>query len=193
MVKNIPNMLTVLRLVLIPFIVIAIDQEQYILAIVLFSFSSLTDILDGVIARKFGFITDFGKLMDPVADKLTQLSIVAVLWVNQVLPLWMFLALFLKEFVVCIGALFLYKRRDVVVSSKWYGKVTTVLMYLAVVSSLLIKLIPSIGKPFLFLRYEMTFDMIIYLLAFLFALFSLLSYTEVFGGFIFKKKKEDKE
>ena len=70
MLKYVPNALTVLRFLLIPIIVIACVQGQYILAIAVLSISGLTDILDGTIARKYNYITDFGKLMDPLADKL---------------------------------------------------------------------------------------------------------------------------
>ena len=66
--KHIPNILTIIRLIFIPFIVLAIINNDYLLAIILFTVSSITDILDGVIARKFDFISNFGKLMDPVAD-----------------------------------------------------------------------------------------------------------------------------
>ncbi|MBQ9280220.1 MAG: CDP-alcohol phosphatidyltransferase family protein [Clostridia bacterium] len=187
MLKQIPNILTILRFILIPFIIIAISEEQYILAVILFTVSSITDVLDGVIARKFNFITDFGKLMDPVADKLTQISIIGTLCLYDILPIWMVIVLVLKEFIMVVGAALLYKRKDVVVTSKWYGKLTTVLIYLAVVSSLVIKIFPSIGHKFSFLGYDMTFDIVIYLLAFIFALFSLLSYIQHFGKLLFRK------
>lgn len=194
MTKNIPNILTIIRLILIPFIVISIANEQYVLAIILFTASSITDVLDGFIARKYGFITDLGKLLDPLADKLTQISIIATLYIYKVLPVWMLIALFLKEFILFVGAAFLYKKRDVVVSSKWYGKATTVLIYLAVVSSLLIMVIPEIGVRFSILGYQMTFDIVIYLLALICALFALLSYIQDFGKFVLKKNKvEEKE
>ena len=75
MKKYIPNILTVSRFVFIPFIVTALLYENYILAVILLTLSGLTDILDGVIARKFNLISNFGKLIDPLADKTTQVSI----------------------------------------------------------------------------------------------------------------------
>lgn len=194
MAKHIPNILTILRFIFIPFIVIAIAGEQYVLAIILFTLSSLTDVLDGFIARKFGFITDLGKLLDPLADKLTQISIIATLCIYQILPEWMIITLVMKELILFLGAAFLYKKRDVVVSSKWYGKATTVLIYLAVMSSLFIKIFPVIGNKFTVLGYSISFDMVIYILAFICALFALLSYIQDFGRFILKKNQvEDKE
>ena len=194
MKKQIPNILTIMRIVFIPFIIMAIVQKQYLLAVILYTLSSITDVLDGIIARKYNFITDFGKLMDPLADKLTQVGIMATLSICGIIPIWMVLALLLKELIMFVGAAFLYKKRDVVVSSKWYGKVTTVLLYLAVVSSLLIKIFPAMGKQFAVLGYMITFDIVLYVLALIFALFSLLSYVQYFGKYVPKEHvMEEKE
>ena len=88
MLKYVPNALTVLRFLLIPIIVIACVQGQYILAIAVLSISGLTDILDGTIARKYNYITDFGKLMDPLADKATQISLLTTLFIKGAIPIW---------------------------------------------------------------------------------------------------------
>ena len=69
MLKHIPNILTLARIFLIPFILVFIFTNNYILAIVFLTLSGLTDVLDGFIARKFDLITNFGKLIDPLADK----------------------------------------------------------------------------------------------------------------------------
>ena len=138
MIKHIPNILTVIRFIFIPSIVLALIYDNYLLALILFTLSSFTDVLDGKIARKYNAISDFGKLMDPLADKLTQLSILLTLAIKNVIPWWIVVILVLKETVMISGASFLYGK-SLVVSSKWYGKLTTVLIYIAVVSSCLIK------------------------------------------------------
>ena len=79
MAKHIPNILTVLRFLLIPFIVYYIIADQYLLAFIFLTISGLTDVLDGCIARKFNFITNFGKLIDPLADKTTQIAVLLTL------------------------------------------------------------------------------------------------------------------
>ena len=79
MFKHVPNILTLSRFALIPFIVYFIDAENYLLAFIFLTISALTDILDGFIARKFNLITNFGKLIDPLADKATQVSILIIL------------------------------------------------------------------------------------------------------------------
>ena len=137
MFKHIPNILTILRFFIIPFIVYYLIGDNYIAAFILLTLSGLTDVLDGAIARKFNFITNFGKLIDPLADKVTQLSLLCTLVFKGIIPLWILVIVLLKEaFMVC-GASFLYGR-DLVVSSKWYGKLATVLIYIAIVCSLII-------------------------------------------------------
>lgn len=138
MLKHVPNILTVIRILLIPVIVVFIFTGNYILAFVFFTISGITDIADGFIARKFNLISNFGKLMDPLADKLTQIATLASLVFTHIIPIWILLIVFLKEFIMICGASFLYGK-DVVVYSRWYGKLATVLFYIAIVISLLLK------------------------------------------------------
>ena len=88
MFKHVPNILTMLRFVLIPFIFIAIIHSDYVLAFILLTLSGITDILDGFIARKFNFITNFGKLIDPLSDKATQVSVLAALCIENIILIW---------------------------------------------------------------------------------------------------------
>ena len=162
MKKNIPNILTMLRFVLIPFILYFLSIDNYILTFVFLTLSGITDVLDGFIARKFNFITDFGKLIDPLADKATQLLTLGALVLKNIIPLWILGLLVLKEFVMIAGASFLYGK-ELVVSSKWYGKLATVLIYVAIVCSLVIK---QFSLPF-------KFDTYIYYLAIISTIFSL--------------------
>ncbi len=177
--KIVPNILTVIRFIFIPSIIVSLIYDNYVLALILFTLSSLTDILDGKIARKYNAISDFGKLMDPLADKLTQLSVLLTLAVKNVIPFWIVVILVLKETVMIAGASFLYGK-SLVVSSKWYGKLTTVLIYIAVVSSCLIKIF---NLP--------EFDIYIYVLAIIFAIFSLIKYFMYFYGNGYLPNKEE--
>lgn len=144
MFKHIPNILTIIRFLLIPFILLNIFTGNYILAFVFFTISGITDIADGFIARKFNLISNFGKLMDPLADKLTQIATLTSLVIVNIIPLWILIIVLLKEFIMIVGASFLYGK-DVVVYSKWYGKLATVLFYLAIVFSLVIKQFNLVG------------------------------------------------
>ena len=77
--ENIPNILTIIRFILIPFIYMSVLSKHFLSALIIFTISALTDVLDGYIARKYNYITDIGKLIDPLADKLTQISTLASL------------------------------------------------------------------------------------------------------------------
>ncbi len=177
MKKYIPNILTVSRFVLIPFIVISLLSENYILAIVLLTISGLTDILDGIIARKFNLISNFGKLIDPLADKATQVSLLVTLVFQDIIPLWILVIIFVKEILMISGASFLYGK-DLVVSSRWYGKLSTVMIYLAMVSSFIINWWnkPLLNHPEYSASLLPEFDVYLYILAILSTVFSLIMY-----------------
>lgn len=165
MFKHIPNILTIIRFLLIPVILVAIFANNYLLAFVIFTISGLTDILDGFIARKFNLISNFGKLMDPLADKLTQIALLCALTIKSIIPIWILIIVLLKELIMVTGASFLYGK-NVVVYSRWYGKLATVLFYIAIVSSLLTKqfnLSYSIDTPIYYLALITTvFALIMY-------------------------------
>lgn len=186
MLKHVPNTLTVIRLLLIPAIVFYIFTGQYILAFIFFTISGLTDIADGFIARKFNLVSNFGKLLDPLADKLTQIATLASLVFTNIIPIWILLIVFLKEFIMICGASFLYGK-DVVVYSRWYGKLATVLLYIAIVVSLLLKQFELTGI-WVFL------DLFLFTLALVATIFSFIMYVKDLyqKGFIDKQdlKKE---
>ena len=167
--ENIPNILTIIRFILIPFIYTSVINKQYLTALIIFTISAITDILDGFIARKFNYITDIGKLMDPLADKLTQISLLLALSFLKILPWWIFAVVFIKELVLVISASVLYSKKDVVVYSKWYGKLATTLFYLAIVVSLITH---QFNIIMLF-----RIDLYLYYLAILATIFSLIMYS----------------
>ena len=167
--KQFPNILTIFRFILIPFIVINLVYDSYIAAFIIFTVSGLTDILDGFIARKYNFITNFGKLIDPLADKCTQIITLGTLAIKDIIPMWIIIIVILKEFIMVAGASFLYGK-ELVVSSRWYGKLATVLFYIAIVCSLFIK------------QFDFSFDFSIYIyyLALISTIFSLIMYIKAF-------------
>ncbi len=138
MLKYVPNTLTIIRFILIPFILFSLFHGYYTLTFILVVLSAFTDVADGIIARKYNLISNFGKLMDPLADKLTLVSILTALVILHVIPIWILIIVLLKESTMVAGASFLYGK-DVVVYSRWYGKLATVLFYLAIALSILLK------------------------------------------------------
>jgi cardiolipin synthase len=181
MFKHVPNILTMIRFLLIPFIIYFLATNQYIVGVILFILSGITDVVDGAIARKFNFITDFGKLMDPLADKLTQIATIASLTLIHIIPIWILAIVLLKELIMIAGASFLYGK-DVVVYSKWYGKLATVLFYLAIVFSLLI-------NQFELSSIWFNLDLWLFYLALFATVFSLLMYIKD----VYKKGFIDKQ
>lgn len=127
---TLPNVLTLLRLAAIPVMawyLYRIDTRP-MRGFILFVLIWTTDVLDGWIARRFNQESKVGRLLDPLADKIFQLTTGYVLWDIGRLPLWVPLILFIKEGLLILGSLFLFKKRDTVVHSQWFGKLTTVLL-----------------------------------------------------------------
>ncbi len=137
MPMNIPNLLTLLRIFLVPVFLwrylTAQNPWQYGTAAVILLFSGLTDLLDGFIARRTGSITQWGQVFDPFADKLTQMAVMAALWVKYP-GFWpVYSLLMVKELLMIAGGLRLYKKFERVESARWFGKLATVVFYVAMV------------------------------------------------------------
>jgi cardiolipin synthase len=134
--RHIPNILTVLRLLAVPLMAVWMLQGKWIDSLVLFLLAELTDILDGYIARRFQFISNFGKLADPLADKLLQLTALLLLSVGNRLPPVFFYILCAKELAMILGSLFFLKK-NVVVSSNWVGKAAAAVLFAGIVLAFL--------------------------------------------------------
>jgi cardiolipin synthase len=143
---TIPNLLSYLRLALIPLIVwLYCVQRSYTAAAWTMAVSAATDIIDGWIARHFKLVTDWGKIIDPIADKLTQIAICFCLAWRFVPVRFMLVLLVLKEiYMGIIGLVFIHKT-DSVEGAVWYGKLTTVLFFF---TSLFLILFPAMPLPF---------------------------------------------
>lgn len=125
-VLTIPNALSLVRLALIPFIIWMYAQERYYVSVGLVVASAVTDILDGIIARKLNMISDLGKLLDPVCDKLTHAALLVCLMTTH-RHIWiLFVILAVKELVTLAMGVMSFRKTDAVYSAKWYGKMCTV-------------------------------------------------------------------
>ena len=135
--KNIPNILSMIRIGLVFVFVALFFTDHIIEALIVFLVAGATDIVDGYLARRYNWITNLGKILDPVADKLMQCTVLICLLVREYIPLWFVLPFIVKEVgTLCIGAIVI-KRRNVTVVSKWYGKLTVCLFYLTIAVSIL--------------------------------------------------------
>lgn len=137
---NLPNILTVSRFFLtIIFLVLAQRSEVWALywTVGVFSLGALTDFLDGYIARKYQLFTDFGKLMDPIADKFLVLSAFFIFMQKGYFPGWMFYVIVVREVSVTVSRLFFMKSGKVI-AAEFAGKAKTVLQMLTIFLMLMI-------------------------------------------------------
>ncbi len=143
-ILTIPNLLSVIRLALIPVIVwLYIGKQAYAAAAAVILISAATDIVDGHIARRFHMVSDLGKILDPVADKLTQAALILCLAAKYRLMRILLILFAAKELIMAAMGYAAIRKRDTVNSAKWYGKMTTVALY---VTMMLLILVPSISE-----------------------------------------------
>ncbi len=127
---TIPNILSFVRIALIPVIIwLYVGLGNHRAAFIVILVSSFTDILDGFIARHFNMITDFGKMIDPVADKLTQLAILFCLVSRFPLMILPLCIMCVKEIFSFVLRLHLFRKSEKVYGAVWHGKLNTVILY----------------------------------------------------------------
>lgn len=134
---NLPNKLTVVRVIMIPFFLVAlmvdgIPAGKWI-AVTIFCLASITDLLDGKIARKYNLVTNFGKFMDPLADKLLVCSAMIALIELERIRAWVVIVIIAREFIIS-GFRLVASDNGVVIAAGWWGKIkTTVQMIMIIV------------------------------------------------------------
>ncbi len=148
---NLPNKLTVLRVLMIPFFVVFMlldivpGMDKWI-ALVIFAVASLTDLLDGKIARKYNLVTNFGKFMDPLADKLLVSSAMICLVEMGRLPAWIVIIIISREFIIS-GFRLVASDSGIVIAASYWGKFKTVFQMV-----MIIVLIMDLGPAFAMLE-----------------------------------------
>ena len=135
--KNIPNILTLIRLLLVPVFPILYFSSYpnaLIYALIIFVIAGITDLLDGYIARKYDFVTQIGIVFDPLADKLMLLTALTCLYIDAFIPLWVLIVMYIKElFMICAGLILFFKKEKEVMPANVFGKLATMMFSLAVV------------------------------------------------------------
>lgn len=135
---NLPNKLTLLRVLMIPFIVVILlldggsNQMLRNVAAAIFIVASLTDLLDGKIARKYNLVTNFGKFMDPLADKLLVCAALICLVELGQLPAWMVIVIISREFIIS-GFRLVAVEQGIVIAASYWGKFKTTFQMLAII------------------------------------------------------------
>lgn len=144
---NLPNKLTVLRMILVPFFVLALlwpFPHHYLIALIIFGAASYTDHLDGMLARKHNQITDFGKFMDPLADKILVISALVCFVSLGLCDVWLVLLIIAREFMVTSIRLVAAGKGSVIAANNW-GKAKTVSQIVAICVILLLQYIGELG------------------------------------------------
>lgn len=176
---TIPNILSYVRILMIPLYIYlylnANSVRDYYTAAGILVLSGITDALDGFIARKTGQITDLGKALDPLADKLTQIAVVGAMSIKNSYILPLLILFVLKEFYLLLNNLILMKKNILMDGAMWFGKLATLIFYLAM---FILVVYPDITKAWA-----------IYLV-WLTAIFQMISFFGYSYWFISKYKEE---
>lgn len=139
--KFIPNLLSFIRLLLVG-VFIALFFADYpknlTYAMIVFLIAGATDVADGFLARHFKWESNIGRLLDPLADKTMQCTVLVCLLIKKILPIWFAVPYLIKETAMLAGGVIILKKKDVVVKSRWYGKTVCVLFYAVIVAITLI-------------------------------------------------------
>lgn len=179
-IVTIPNILSLFRIILIPVFVIVyfnVDGNFSLWPAMILILSGLTDLVDGFIARHFNQISDLGKILDPVADKLTQVTVICCLSIKIVPLRYLFVIYLLKELAMIIGGAITLKSGIKIPSAKWYGKLSTFELYF---SMFLLLIFPNISDTFVY---------IVVVVSAVLALFAFVMYVRQF----FDLRKNNKE
>lgn len=141
--KHIPNLLSIFRIALIPLFVSQMATGHTLTAGLILVLSGLTDFFDGQLARRFGWVTPVGKILDPVADKLTQTAVSITLMV-LLRQYWPFFAIMLaKDCIMLVLGGWLMRRGVKLEGARWFGKVSTFLYYAVMILIILIPSLPA--------------------------------------------------
>ena len=141
MLRHVPNILSAFRILLVPVFVLTYfsgTPQAHDQALGVFILASITDVVDGYIARRFDLITKVGTVLDPLADKLMQLTVLVCLTIDGFIPLWVTAALLAQESgMIITGIYFYFREHSTVIPSNYFGKSATVLIALAIFITIL--------------------------------------------------------
>ena len=122
----IPNLLSIIRIYLMYPLLTFISEENYIFALYVFIVAAATDGLDGYLARVMNWQTDLGKILDPVADKVLLIGTILILWINNYIPIFVFIVFVLRDFIIIMGAAFhMTVYETAAPNPNIFGKITT--------------------------------------------------------------------
>lgn len=180
-ILTLPNVLSFFRLMLIPLIVYLFETDQYWWAFGALLLSGATDVIDGWIARTFHLVSDFGKALDPIADKLTQIAVLFCLMREY---WWVLAILIFKEVFIGVMTLMALQKTRSIYSAGWYGKLCTVVIYLSMFVLIL-------WKPVFGTAPDPTFVLIDSLLIVALVILSFVKYFQYFSKILREARAND--
>lgn len=181
----ISNILSFSRLVLlIPliFFLISPNENYYLFSSIIIIFMWISDLLDGYFARKRKEVSELGKIIDPLADKITVISITIILLFQGIVPLWFFIVIVLRDLIILSGGLFIKQKYGIVLQSNWVGKLTVFTIGFTLLNMILIKGFTSSSTNFFVYhidKLELYWKVLILVSIFM-SVFSLVSYFKKF-------------
>ncbi len=182
---TIPNIISFIRILLVPFFAVLYFYDDiplhYFWSIFIVVLSGISDIIDGFIARKFNLTSDLGKILDPIADKLTQVVVILCLMINHRILIPMFIVLFLKELFTLFAAVYVLSNGIKPISARWWGKLSTIVIFLTMFYTVIIDILDITTIPLHFLMAASIVCMII----------SVLGYFKLFSGQVKETPKND--
>lgn len=164
-ILTVPNLLSFFRLLIIPLMIYQYCfKKQYMMTVILLTVSGLTDVVDGYIARRFQSVTRLGKILDPIADKATQLALLVCLVTRFPLVALPLTVLLIKELTVSIIHIITIHNTHTVQSARWHGKLCTVVVYIVIYLHIVWFAIPPLVSDILILSAPpfMLLSMILY-------------------------------
>ena len=190
---TIPNLISLIRILLItPFVVFFLDKE-YLVATIIIVVSGISDCFDGMIARKFNQESELGKILDPLAYKLTLLAVGVCIVVVEPYFLPIVVILVAKDVLMLIGSSKVVKKGIIVPKSMWYGKLGTVLFYVSVTFIVLVEVLQNAEEPIVYISKEtgMVISMVLLSLTAAVMIFALIMYAKMYKGIMEKSESGD--
>lgn len=183
--KTIPNFLSFIRIILVPVFAVLFYKGHHVAAIIVLVVSGLTDFADGKIARKFNQVSALGKILDPVADKITQLTLATLLFIefhnseNSIIRAfgWVFLVFLVKEFIFVAGGALMIALGMMPGAAEIYGKVATFAFYVVVTALFLFA--PTVG---VFTKYFVLPEIVCGILVCISALLTIIAFISYIPG-----------
>lgn len=179
--RHIPNVLSCLRIAMVFLFVFFFIKQQYLVCLILYAAAFGTDVLDGFLARRFNWISNFGKLVDPLADKLMLIAALGCLFAAGKFPLYLLLVIVVKELLMIVGGYLILKKKKVSVYADMWGKAATGLFAASITLTLVNLAFGEFIPPWILT--------VLYVAAIAVSVTSLFHYAYM-GGIIGKKYRE---